>query len=195
MHVQGARPGRMVLGARGGQARPETFGRSVTLPGPVDAERVAATLAYGILRIEIPKCHPASPPRTIPLASPEPELLDVVAAIHLKELYDPETGRLDAKRIAAYLDLPLKSLAKALGKKYTSVHKTPAAPSLQPDLQRIQRILEMLEDALGDRSSVLAWCHRPHSDLGNRTPMDVLLAGHPGAISDMLEAALIGTPT
>ncbi len=195
LQVQGARPGRKVAGTGSGATAPETFRRALTFPGPVDPAKVEASLAYGILRVELPKSHPASPPLKISLVSDDPEDRSPLTTVHLKDLHDPRTGRLDAGRIAAYLDIPLKKLAEALDKKYTSVHKTPAAPSLQPGLQRIKRILEILEDVLGDRGSVLAWWHSRHPDLGDRTPLDLLLEGHAGAIADMLEAALTGTPS
>src|SRR5882724_2731294 len=93
----------------------------------------------------------------------------------LQELHDPETGRLDAGRVAEFLKIPLKQLAAGLGKNYSTVHKTPAAFTLQPALQSIKRSLEILEKVFEDRSVVLAWLNNPHPDLGRRTPMEVIL--------------------
>lgn len=114
--------------------------------------------------------------------------------VTLQELHDPQTGRLDAERVAEYLKIPLKSLAGSLGKSYASVHKTPTGASLQPALQSIKRILEILEQVLVNRPAVLAWLNSPHPDLGRRTPLSVLLEGQPGVVEDMLEAALWGLP-
>jgi Protein of unknown function (DUF2384) len=115
--------------------------------------------------------------------------------ITLQELHDPETGRLDASRIAEFLKVPLKQLAGALDKNYSTVHKTPSAPALQPPLRSIKRTLEILEEVFPNRAVVLAWLNSPHVDLGNRTPLDVILLGHPDAVTDMLEAALMGIPS
>lgn len=119
----------------------------------------------------------------------------VLPLLTLQELHDPETGRLDAIRISEYLKVPLKQLAGALSKNYSSVHKTPSAPSLQPALCSIKRTLEILEQIFVDRPAVLAWLNSPHPDLGRRTPLDVIVQGYPDTVEDMLEAALAGTPS
>jgi hypothetical protein len=117
------------------------------------------------------------------------------AQVTLRDLHDPNTGRLDAARIAEFLKVPLKQLAGGLGKNYSTVHKTPSAPALQPALRSIKRILEILDQVFANRSTALAWLNSPHPDLGQRVPLDVILEGHPDAIEDMLEADLMGTPS
>lgn len=116
-------------------------------------------------------------------------------AVPLQQLHDPRTGLLDASRIAEYLELPLKQLSGALGRNYSTVHRTPTASAIQETLRSIKRSLEILEEVLGDKATVLAWWNSPHPDLGRRTPMQVLLEGHAQAIEDMLEAALEGIPS
>lgn len=115
--------------------------------------------------------------------------------VRLQQLHDPATGRLDAGRVANYLSLPLKQLSDALGRNYSTIHRTPTAPALQDPLRSIKRSLEILEGILGDHASVLAWWNSPHPDLGRRTPMEVLLEGRVQVIEDMLEAALEGIPS
>jgi len=115
--------------------------------------------------------------------------------VPLQELHDERSGRLDAAKFAEYLDRPLKQMADAMGKSYSAVHKTPAAPDVQPFLQSIKTSLVILEDVLGNRSAVLAWLNSPHPDLGHKTPIDVILQGHPNAVKSMLQAAIIGTPS
>ena len=95
----------------------------------------------------------------------------------LVELHDPRTGRIDAQRVSDYLNVPLTRLARALGMNYTTVHKTPAAPSIQGPLAPIKRSLEILENMLGERATVLAWLNSPNPDLGMRTPIEVILEG------------------
>lgn len=122
-------------------------------------------------------------------------LATVPPQVTLQDLHDPETGRLDAARIAEYLKVPLKQMAGGLGKNYSTVHKTPSAPALQPALRSIKRILEILDQVFVNRSTALAWLNSPHPDLGQRVPLDVILEGYPDAVEDMLEAALTGTPS
>lgn len=110
----------------------------------------------------------------------------------LKDLHDPGSGRLDAKRVASYLDVPLSKLAAGLGRPYPTVHKSPSAPSLQPALAPIEKSLETLKTLLGDRSTIRAWLNRAHPDLGDRTPIQVILEGHGEAVSRLLAAAAEG---
>ena len=111
--------------------------------------------------------------------------------VPLKELHS-SSGRLDASKIAKYLDTTLAAVAKAAGASYTSVHKTPDSVSIQPQLSTIKRVLGILLDMLGKREVVLAWLNSAHPDLGGRTPLSVILQGHSDAVLTMLENALAG---
>ncbi|HLZ70159.1 MAG TPA: antitoxin Xre/MbcA/ParS toxin-binding domain-containing protein [Dehalococcoidia bacterium] len=111
------------------------------------------------------------------------------------ELRNPDTGRLDARRIAGYLAIPLSRLAPALGRKYGTLHKAPDAPAVQEQLAPIAHSIEMLLEVLDDRAAVLAWMNAPHPDLGGRTPLAVIEMGLTNAVEGMLQAALWGIPT
>lgn len=113
----------------------------------------------------------------------------------LKELHDPKSGLLDADRISNYLGISLRRLASALGRNYSTVHKTPSAPVLQPALRSIKRSLVILEQVLGNRESALAWLNSEHPMLDQQTPMDVVLAGDAEIVERMLERALEGIPS
>lgn len=112
-----------------------------------------------------------------------------------RELHDPDTGRLDARRIADYLGVSLSRIAGAIGRRYQSVHKSPSAESLQEVLAPLARIIEVLQQMLGERSSVLIWLNRPHPDLGGRQPLQTILEGHPDAVETLLENSLQGIPS
>jgi hypothetical protein len=111
------------------------------------------------------------------------------------DLHDQETGRLDAKRIAAYLHISLSSLAAVTGGSVAGIHKAPAANSVQRALAPIARTISALTEVLQSKEHVQAWLHSPHPDLGNQIPMGMILEGHAGAVADMLEAALAGQPS
>lgn len=113
----------------------------------------------------------------------------------LEELHDPKTGRLHAGKIADYLGLSLSQMAHAIAVNYTTLHKTPAALSVQQPLASIKRSLVILSETIGDESSIRAWLNSPHPDLGNRPPMAVILEGRSEALCTILENALDGTPT
>lgn len=113
----------------------------------------------------------------------------------LPELHDDESGRIDAQKVAVYLGIPLKELARALGKKYAAAYKTPDAPSIQEGLRPIKRSLEILSQFLEERSTILAWLNSQHPDLGMRTPIDLIIEGRAEAVETLLENALAGVPT
>lgn len=116
-------------------------------------------------------------------------------SVALPELNDPATGRLDAHRIAEYLGVPLSQLAGALGQRYQTLHKTPAAPSVQAGLRPIKASLDMLAQVIGDQKTIRAWLNSPHPDLGMRVPLQVILEGHAGAVETLLANALEGIPS
>ena len=111
----------------------------------------------------------------------------------LPELHHKASGRIDATKIAEYLDVPLKQLAPALGATYQAIHKTPDAPSLQAGLLPIKRSLELLRGSFGDDSIVRAWLNSTTPALGERTPLSVLLEeGGGDAVRTLLDNALEG---
>ena len=115
-------------------------------------------------------------------------------AVPLPQLHDRESGRVDAKKVAKYLGVPLAKLAPPLGAKYRTLFKTPAAESVQDSLRPIKRVLTILNEMIGDQSTVRAWLNSPHVDLGMRTPVHVMLDGHVDAVLRLLENALEGIP-
>jgi Protein of unknown function (DUF2384) len=111
------------------------------------------------------------------------------------ELHEPKSGRLDARRIAAYLRISLSSLAAATGRSVAGIHKAPAADSLQQALAPVALTISLLSEILESKEQVRTWLHSPHPDLGNQIPMRLILDGHAGAVADMLAAAMAGQPS
>ena len=107
-------------------------------------------------------------------------------------LHDPRTRRIDAKRLATYLDVPLSALARAAGKDYKAVFKSPASAPLQPRLAPIHCTVVALERALGGRTHTLAWLNSPNGELDGRTPLSVVMAGKAEVVADMVEGTLAG---
>jgi DNA-binding response OmpR family regulator len=127
--------------------------------------------------------------------SREPRLRVSVSSHVLAELHDPETGRLDASRIASFLGAPLSSFAKFSEVSVAGLHKSPRSVSVQPHLIPIARSLAILTQLLSTKESVLAWMNSPHPDLGGQTPLQLVLEGKAQVVTDLLEAALAGQPS
>lgn len=115
-------------------------------------------------------------------------------ALPAADLHDPATGKLDARRIADYLAVSLKDLSAALQRKYTTVHKSPTSQSLQTKLEPFARVIGTLERVLESQEQVRIWLNQSQPDLGNRTPLAVMLEGLPGAVETIIDSALDGTP-
>jgi CheY-like chemotaxis protein len=108
------------------------------------------------------------------------------------ELHDPATGRVNAKKLADYLGIPLVSLANAIGKDYKAVFKTPASEPLQSALAPIHRTVVALHRYFGRREESLAWLNTVNPELDAKRPKDLVLEGKAEIVADMLEGALAG---
>lgn len=113
---------------------------------------------------------------------------------HAGTVHDPDSGRIDAKLVARFFGIPLRRLTEALGLVYGSVHKTPDAASIQPALQPLARIVEMLNELGGNSPDVRVWLNRPVPDLEGDTPLDTILAGEAEAVEALLWNAREGIP-
>ena len=115
--------------------------------------------------------------------------------VPLRELHDRSTGRIDARKLAAFLAVPLAQFAAALDALPATVHKSPGAPALQKRLQPIKRAIDLLSRATRHPSDARAWLNNPHPDLDGRTPLDVILDSRADAVSTLLENAAAGIPS
>jgi hypothetical protein len=118
-----------------------------------------------------------------------------VLDVPLTELHNPASGRIDASRVAEFLGVALPQVAAAVGAGYAAVHKTPDASSLQKGLGPIKRSLALLSGATRNRRDARAWLNSPHPDLGEKTPLEVMLNGHADAVVTLLENAIAGLPS
>jgi uncharacterized protein (DUF2384 family) len=93
-------------------------------------------------------------------------------------LFNPQSGRLDAARIAREIHLPVATIAKAIGKKAPSVRKHPDASSLQPELRRVYRIWVALVDLYaGNKRSARIFLNAPNQHLDKQAPIEFVEKG------------------
>jgi len=93
-------------------------------------------------------------------------------------LFNPESGRLDAARIAGDMNLPVATIAEAIGRKAPSVRKHPDATSLQPDLRRLYRIwTSFVELYAGQKKNARIFLNAPNRHLGNQAPIEFIERG------------------
>lgn len=114
----------------------------------------------------------------------------------VKEAHDPRTGLVDAKRFAAVTGITIAEMAKILERTPRGLQKNPTAPTLQEKLSRMITLYVALLDTF-DRSDeyVRIWLRAPHPDLGNRTPISCLEAGHLDVVESLVRAMESGQPS
>ena len=134
----------------------------------------------------------------IPVSTEDIKAADAQASAffpHLAlDLYDPQSGRLDARRSAALFGMKLAELAQLLNQKLPTLSKTPDAPSVQAGLALFQRIGLALARLVGSTEGIRIWMNAPNPQLEGRTPLSVVLAGQGEVVAEMLEDMLTGQP-
>jgi hypothetical protein len=113
----------------------------------------------------------------------------------LTELFNPETHRLDAGRIANVLGITVGSVAAAIGRKAEGVRKRPDAESLQLELGRLYRIWEsIVELYAGNQTNARIFLNAPNRHLENKTPLALIKAGEFAALDSLLAAMDLRQP-
>lgn len=104
-------------------------------------------------------------------------------------LFNPASGRLDAACIARELNLPVGTIAEAIGRKAPSVRKHPDASSLQSDLRRIYRIWVSVVDLYaGNKSNARIFLNAPNRNLSNQAPVEFIESGNLRPLEAFVEA-------
>ena len=116
-------------------------------------------------------------------------------SIALPELFNPQTHRLDAGRIANALSLPVGSVATAIGRKAEGVRKRPDAESLQTELGRLYRIWAgIVELYAGDQTNASIFLNAPNPHMENKTPLEFIKSGEFDALESLLSAMTLRQP-
>lgn len=128
------------------------------------------------------------------IQSPGVATRDVTPKVVLSGLHDPGTGRLDARRIADYMAVPLKIFSEGVGLTYKTVHRSPSSAAIQKSLRPVKRSLELLDLFFGKPEVARAWLNTPHPDLDGTTALETILENKAGAVQALLENAWNGVP-
>ena len=132
--------------------------------------RVDASLANGL---------PSAAARRAPLAE--------VLGVAVPELRAP-SGRLDATKIAARLNVSVARLASAVGVTRQAISQTPDSPKVQSALDPIARVIGVLDDVL-EPEDERRWLHATHPRLEGTTPIEAMMGGRAESVARMLESA------
>lgn len=103
-----------------------------------------------------------------------------------------ESGRLSAHKVAEAFGISLSRLAELGGRQKQALSKTPDSPRLQEFLRPFERVAR-LRSVFPDED-FRAWLRRPMGDLGDQSPLDLILSGRIDVVADYAEDMLLGTP-
>jgi hypothetical protein len=103
---------------------------------------------------------------------------------------------LDAERIAQTFGLSLKDIAKAIGKPYTTIHKTADSVAVQELLLPFERVASAINKITEGKlePALKIWLNAPNKALPNHLPIDLIKEGRINVLADLLEDVLLGHP-
>lgn len=110
------------------------------------------------------------------------------------ELHNPDSGRIDARRVAEHFAIPLSHVADMVEAKVSTIHKTPDALSLQNKLGKLERIAALLSEVTTSLEGLRSWLNAPNPELENNTPLNVMKDGHLDLVLHLLEDIFVGHP-
>jgi len=99
--------------------------------------------------------------------------IEHAGVVLLPQVRDPETGRIDAGKLARALGVKKAQLARALGVDRRLLSKRPTLPKIQERAAMLEHALAILIDYLGDEETARMWFHTPHPSLEGRTAWEV----------------------
>jgi uncharacterized protein (DUF2384 family) len=115
--------------------------------------------------------------------------------VALPELFNPQSHRLDASRIANALGLPVGSVAVAIGRKAEGVRKRPDAESIQIELGRLYLIWAgVVELYDGNQTNASIFLNAPNPHLENRTPIEFIKSGEFDVLESLTTAMNLRQP-
>lgn len=115
--------------------------------------------------------------------------------IPLPDLFNPESHRLDASRIANALGLPVLAIATAINRKAEGVRKRPDAESLQAGLGRVYRIWADIVDLYGgNQTNASIFLNAPNPLLDDKRPVEFIKSGQLEVLESFIKAMNLRQP-
>ena len=113
----------------------------------------------------------------------------------LVSAHNPQTGRLDALKLAHTLAVSAPQMARMVGYTPAGLRKNPDSERLQARLHELVGLTGRIRALFdGNLSHVLIWLKAPHPDLEGRSPLSLLEEGHADAVELLVYAMETGQP-
>lgn len=100
---------------------------------------------------------------------------------------NPQSGRLDAKRLGDYLGLNVTDIARILRRDPSGLRKRPDSETLQAPMTEIERLAVRVRDLTGDEGYTRMWFHTPNPALSGTTPLRHLEHGSARELHALLD--------
>jgi Protein of unknown function (DUF2384) len=111
------------------------------------------------------------------------------------KMYDRE-GRIDALAIASGLGESPSTMASVLGVPLQTILENPVTGLIQPRGLRLAGILEELTHYFGgDFKATVVWMRKPHPQLDDLSPLDLLKEGDINTVAAMVRMIGTGEPS
>ena len=117
-----------------------------------------------------------------------------------RNLRDPDSGRLDARKIATLLGISLTDLAtKVCGVTKQNLSQSPTSSGIQDKLADLEEIAGLLSWC-GSEAKLKAWLKRPNRDFAPLngkilSPVDLILMGRARSVANKVHHMLLGHPS
>lgn len=109
------------------------------------------------------------------------------------EVFDPESGRLDAGRFAGYLRISLVEMASIVGVNVLVLREVPDCEAVQVPLRKLLLVVDSYKRLVGrDERQLRLWLGSPHPDLGGVSLLDLMLAGKISLVVELVEDMFLG---
>jgi hypothetical protein len=103
-------------------------------------------------------------------------------------------GRIDLKTLARALDLPLATIARALGLSQRTGKVNSTSPKVQANAAELLTAMNELALSLTDKRFAIFWLKTPYKALGGRTPADWLKDGDLDGVCSYINRLVRGQP-
>jgi hypothetical protein len=103
-------------------------------------------------------------------------------------------GRVNAKSLARVLDLPLATIAPALGLTQRALNLDPTSPKVQPNAVRLLTAMNELARSLTEKRYAIFWLKTPCDAFGGHTAADWLKDGDLSGVCTYINRLVVRQP-
>ncbi len=112
----------------------------------------------------------------------------------LEFLHHQKSGRLDIRPVSELYGLAVSEVARLIGVKETTAHRTPDSATVHERLAPFATVAGALELMRGDVTAFQRWLNTVNDELGGETPLRMIRQGRVFELAGLVRTALLGQP-